>query len=96
MQVQKIWSNNLAGYSNISPDEKWIKLRKLNLLIGPNNSGKSRLLRALFSTKPDKLIVSIDNAIKHACRNLEKLVNVINDCDQILDFDCNEFNSIYN
>ncbi|CAI8882627.1 ATP-dependent nuclease [Pseudomonas sp. IT-P260] len=95
MQVQKIWSNNLVGYSSISPDEKWIKLRKLNLLIGPNNSGKSRLLRALFSTKPDKLIVSIDNAVKHACRGLEKLVNVINDCDQILDFDCNEFNGIY-
>lgn len=95
MQVQKIWSNDLAGYSNISPNEKWIKLRKLNLLVGPNNSGKSRLLRTLFSTKPEKLIISIDSAVKNACRDLGKIINVINDCERILDFDCNEFNAIY-
>ncbi|GLH45889.1 hypothetical protein RS3R6_30760 [Pseudomonas atacamensis] len=95
MQVQKIWSNDLVGYSNISPNEKWIKLRKLNLLVGPNNSGKSRLLRTLFSTKPEKLIISIDSAVKNACRDLGKIINVINDCERILDFDCNEFNAIY-
>lgn len=95
MQVQKIWSRNLVGYSNILPAEKWIKLQKLNLLIGPNNSGKSRLLRTLFSTKPEMLSVSIGDAFKQACNELEAVVNVISGCEKILDLDCDEFKSIY-
>lgn len=96
MQVKKIWSENLIGYSNISPTENWINLRKLNLLVGPNNSGKSRLLRTLFSTQPEKLKVSISDAIKYACRELGKIINIMNDCPRILEFDCEEFKSIYN
>lgn len=96
MQVQKIWSKNLVGYSNISPTEKSIKLRKLNLLVGPNNSGKSRLLRTLFSTKPEQLTVSVGDGVKHACRELGRIVNVIKGCNRILDLDCEEFMSIYN
>lgn len=96
MKVQKIWSENLVGYSNVSPSEKWINLRKLNLLVGPNNSGKSRLLRTLFSTRPEKLTVSIGEDFKYACRKLGAIVNVINDCERVLELDCSEFMSIYN
>lgn len=96
MQVQKIWSKNLSGYSNTSADEKWINLRKLNLLVGPNNSGKSRLLRTLFSTQPEMLAISIGEATKSACRELERIVNILRDCPQILDLNCEDFISIYN
>lgn len=96
MQVQKIWSKHLTDYSNISPNEKWINLRKINLLVGPNNSGKSRLLRALFFTQPDKIKIGVGNAIQHACRELESVINTLRNCSQILDLDCKEFISIYN
>ncbi|MGP6421132.1 ATP-dependent nuclease [Pseudomonas putida] len=96
MKVQKIWSENLIGYSNVSPNEKWIKLRKLNLLVGPNNSGKSRLLRMLFSAKPEKISISISDDFKHACRKLEAIIKIISECEHILDLDCSEFMSVYN
>lgn len=96
MQVQKIWSNNLIGYSNISPDERWINLKKLNLLVGPNNSGKSRLLRTLFSSEVEKLTIGIGETLKYACKDLGEIINVLSDCPQILDLDCQEFMSIYN
>ncbi len=34
------------------PYQRLVGLSKLNVFIGPNNSGKSRLLRALFSAQP--------------------------------------------
>lgn len=96
MQVQKIWSKSLIGYSNISPKEKWINLQKLNLLVGPNNSGKSRLLRALFSTETEKLNIGVGDAIRYACSDLGKIITVLSGCSKILDLDCDEFMSIYN
>lgn len=36
-------------YTGVSPFDSLSGIKKLNVLIGPNNSGKSRLLRALFS-----------------------------------------------
>lgn len=58
---KKIWSTELSrlGYSAPEADtpagERHINLRKLNLFIGPNNSGKSRATRIIFSSPDDNL-----------------------------------------
>lgn len=48
--IPKIWVSDLPEYSVDTPSGKGMRLDRLNLLVGPNNSGKSRFLRSLFST----------------------------------------------
>ena len=43
-------------FSAVQPFNRITELKRLNVLIGPNNSGKSRFLRRLFASK--KLLVS--------------------------------------
>ncbi|CAD5375481.1 ATPase_AAA_core domain-containing protein [Pseudomonas sp. OF001] len=59
---KKIWSTELdrLGYRapeiDTAEEQRHINLRKLNLFIGPNNSGKSRAIRAVFSSTEDSII----------------------------------------
>ncbi|MFK3775314.1 AAA family ATPase [Pseudomonas sp. NPDC089406] len=55
MGIQAIWSSKLDNF-NAGPNG--IRSERLNLFIGPNNSGKSRLLRALFSSEKKELQVA--------------------------------------
>ncbi|WP_394780618.1 AAA family ATPase [Undibacterium sp.] len=53
----KIWSTKLPNYSTDAGDfeKKYINLKRLNLFIGTNNSGKSRFIRNLFSSVEGEL-----------------------------------------
>ena len=42
---------NLCDYESNLNDGAYIELRRINFLIGPNNSGKSRFMRSLFLQK---------------------------------------------
>jgi predicted ATPase len=95
MQIQKIWSNNLKDYEGVVSGEAEICLKKLNLLIGPNNSGKSRLLRMLFSTSLNKLQVGVEEAFKEASDKLGNALEVIKTCPKIYEIDCLEFWAVY-
>lgn len=47
--LNKIWSTKLNGYEcNNSQNQTYLVVNKLNLFIGVNNSGKSRLIRNIF------------------------------------------------
>lgn len=49
-----------SAYRSTSPNNSLTDVKRLNAFVGPNNSGKSRLLRALFA-EGAKLKVSIDH-----------------------------------
>lgn len=59
---KQIWSTELNRLDYSAPEastpegERHINLRKLNLFIGPNNSGKSRAARIIFSSPDNALI----------------------------------------
>ncbi|MBC3911377.1 AAA family ATPase [Undibacterium umbellatum] len=69
---EKIWSTNLSTYSvEGRTEDPEIRLAKLNLFVGANNSGKSRLLRLLFTSNR--------NDIKYSERILrEGMTDLIN------------------
>jgi energy-coupling factor transporter ATP-binding protein EcfA2 len=58
--LSKIWTNQLKEYTvlGVSPDSPYISTRRLNLFIGVNNSGKSRLIRTLFKAPKDEIAVA--------------------------------------
>lgn len=96
MALDKIWSTDIKNYETDSYDDNHLKLRKLNLLIGPNNSGKSRLLRYLFATPDKNLKIGCGPAFREACKSIPEIFEIIEFRKQILGFDCNTFMEIYN
>ncbi len=64
------------GYSAASPFNSLVGIKRLNAFVGPNNSGKSRLLRELFLVGKD-LLVSTDNEnarkVRDSFRRLHEL-----------------------
>lgn len=54
----KVWSSDIAGYSS-DGDPDFIESSRLTVFIGANNSGKSRLVRSIFSCAKETLKVSI-------------------------------------
>jgi energy-coupling factor transporter ATP-binding protein EcfA2 len=58
--LSKIWAGQLKEYTvlGVSPDSPCISTRRLNLFIGVNNSGKSRLIRTLFKAPKDEILVA--------------------------------------
>jgi hypothetical protein len=95
MSINKIWSNDVRGYSTDVADEKNLRLQKLNFLIGPNNSGKSRLLRTLFSTPTKNLRVGLGVEFQEACQKIPNVFKIIAKREPILGFDCKKFMDIY-
>lgn len=96
VRIEKVWSGDLKGYSNGASDEQSIRLEKINLFIGPNNSGKSRLLRFLFSSPAKVMKFGFGEMFKEATSKLEGIFDVIKKESKILEFDCDQFVSIYN
>jgi len=77
MHASKIWTSNLTEYIPDTNDEPHIKIKKLNLLIGPNNSGKSRLLRTLFSQDIENLRISPNESLKAALDELGEIFEIV-------------------
>lgn len=71
----KIWSTRLEDY--VSPtkdgDQNFLDVGRLNLFIGPNNSGKSRLVRHLLKSRWEELLV-VHNEFSEKGLNLAKQV----------------------
>lgn len=91
VKIERIWSSNIAGYSNVEPGEQSIRLEKLNLLIGPNNSGKSRLLRFLFSSPKKNMSFGVGESLREVSNKLGDILGVIERGLNILDFNCQNF-----
>ena len=82
MHIQKIWSNEISEYHPDVDGEPYLRLKKLNLLIGPNNSGKSRLLRKLLSLPLEKMRVGLGIEFRQAADNLEEVFKAIQETPQ--------------
>lgn len=96
MPINKIWSSDVKGYDVDVVDDKYLRLQKLNFLIGPNNSGKSRLLRLLFSTPMKNLSVGLGVEFQDACHQLGGVFEVISNCKtSIVGFSCKGFMELY-
>lgn len=54
---QKIWSTKLNNYIYQSDTSNYIECGRLNLFIGPNNSGKSRFARILITSDDNEIII---------------------------------------
>lgn len=54
---KKIWSTKLKSYTCTENTYNYIECSKLNLLIGPNNSGKSRFARTLITSDDNELLI---------------------------------------
>ncbi|MCQ3032723.1 AAA family ATPase [Pseudomonas syringae] len=67
----------------------------MNFLIGPNNSGKSRLIRSLFSTRPEDVRIGFGSNFKATFDDLNEIINHINYNQHIYGFNSEAFMSIY-
>ncbi|MES2041361.1 MAG: hypothetical protein V4495_26375 [Pseudomonadota bacterium] len=57
----KIWSTKLSDYQcSDTQGKRQIGINKFNLFIGPNNSGKSQFIRALFQSKSSQELKYLD------------------------------------
>ncbi|WP_336355395.1 AAA family ATPase [Pseudomonas granadensis] len=95
MPINKIWSSDIKGYNADIADEKYLRLQKLNFLIGPNNSGKSRLLRTLFSTPVKNLSVGLGCDFQDACVKFGGVFELIARGGSIVGLNCNKFMELY-
>ncbi|WP_239986324.1 AAA family ATPase [Pseudomonas congelans] len=93
--IDKIWSDNIKGYKTDAVEGEYLKLRRFNLLIGSNNSGKSRLLRALFSTELSKINIGLGREFQQSCRELGGLFDLISKGRTIYGFNCSNFMVLY-
>ncbi|MCD5973137.1 AAA family ATPase [Pseudomonas quasicaspiana] len=91
MNISKIWTEHARNYRTDADKQEYLKLRKLNLLIGPNNSGKSRLLRSLFSAPLEKVSIGLGSEFCSASENLGDIYETIKNHQKINDFTCASF-----
>lgn len=54
---RKLWSKKLNNYVCSDDTYNYIECNRLNLLIGPNNSGKSRFARTLITSDDNDLLI---------------------------------------
>lgn len=77
--ISKIWASNLdeQGYTSDKTvnGKPYLEISKINLIIGENNSGESRLMRLLFSEKVSFLMEKI-NFLKEYEILIEKVRNL--------------------
>lgn len=93
MGISRIWSTN-STYNTTNTEDQSIKTTRLNLFIGPNNSGKSRLLRQLFSTSTENLRTAFDDELKNAADFRPEILSIIEDNDRIQSLNCCHFRDI--
>lgn len=87
-QNARIWSENLSDY--VTDDQSFemssIEVKKINLFVGINNSGKSRLIRKLFSTEKEKFLESISKQYNLKENEIKILIATIEKTDEIFSF----------
>lgn len=79
MHIKKIWADGISEYSSESPANENLNLKRLNLLIGPNNSGKSRFLRRLFSAPIKSISICPDPQFNYLISSLNDTINHMRD-----------------
>lgn len=94
--ITKLWATTLTEYAVVEPtgvvayDEREIKVAKLNLLIGPNNSGKSRFARKLYDSMYSKILlrneVFYDFFSQEGLRPLLELLEQQHNVDPVIAF----------
>lgn len=77
--ISKIWSSVLVDYKSSESfnNQAYINLRRLNLVIGANNTGKSRLLRKIFLSAEGNLSISnegLSSSLKNEMAPILKLM----------------------
>ncbi|MBX8468851.1 ATP-binding protein [Pseudomonas sp. RIT778] len=95
MSISKIWSSDIKGYRTDIEPEKHLRLQRMNFLIGPNNSGKSRLLRTLFSSPVKNLSIGLGWQFQEACHQLGEIFDIISRGGAIVGLSCSRFMELY-
>lgn len=95
MYIPKVWSSEVSEYQSDVSGDSYLKLKRFNLLIGPNNSGKSRLLRQLFSSPIDNLNVSLGGEFRYALESLGGIFKAVQADPNFGNFNCNGLLEIY-
>lgn len=90
MSIDAIWSSKLSSYKSGESEASQISTGRINLFIGPNNSGKSRLLRALFSSNNEEIHVVIAKVLSETVCDL-KILDFIRSTPQINSFKSEPF-----
>lgn len=85
--INKIWSTKIKEYasSEKNVENYYLNLKKLNLIIGANNTGKSRILRTLFSADHESLSISMipESEVRSNIASVLDFVNIDKDLPQI-------------
>jgi AAA15 family ATPase/GTPase len=92
----KIWSYCTQDYSADDKDYElyYINIRKLNLFIGANNSGKSRYLRGLFKSDETKLCVAENNFSVNLQKQISTLLNEVSKENIIFGFSMKDIHKL--
>lgn len=94
--ITKLWSSELTNYNVIGQDkESHLNLHRLNLFVGPNNSGKSRLIRSLFASKRENLSITGNLLAEQERINLEKIMPFISHNEDYLVIKGKDIHFIY-
>lgn len=91
MKIEAIWSTKLNGYNTDSSESQALKVKRLNLLIGPNNSGKSRLLRSLFSSSGGEIQVAIGERLRSVVDELGSTLQLFRNNARVNNFNSEVF-----
>lgn len=90
MDINSIWSSKLTKY-NVEEVDLQVYTGRFNLLIGPNNSGKSRLLRTLFTSNASEIRIGFSTDLNERVQQLGRLYQFMMIWSRIKDFDSEAF-----
>jgi hypothetical protein len=91
MKIEAIWSTKLTGYSTDTAESCALRVERLNLFIGPNNSGKSRLLRSLLSSKRGEIQIGFGESLKTVLSELGPILNIFQNNPRVHNFNSEVF-----
>jgi len=94
MSIEAIWSSKLVNYNTDAPESSRLRAGRINFLIGPNNSGKSRLLRTLFSSKTGEIQISVGEQLSKIANGLGDVLDFVRSTPQISSFRSESFLSL--
>lgn len=91
MSINAVWSKKLRGYEVDGAEHPNLRAKRLNLLIGPNNSGKSRLLRSLYVSDASEFSVGVNAETQRYGENFAMLLEFFESNPLIYKFNAESF-----
>uniref|UniRef100_A0A7C2BFY3 ATP-binding protein n=1 Tax=Pseudomonas graminis TaxID=158627 RepID=A0A7C2BFY3_9PSED len=95
MDINSIWSSKLTKYK-VEEADLQVHTGRFNLIIGPNNSGKSRLLRTLFTSNAPEMQIGFGTDLNERVQRLAALYQFMKIWSRIKEFDSEAFLALSN